>query len=259
MVKTYGRNWKFMADSFLEMRAPLALKNRYSLLMRRLNRQSAGQQQAGGAKPPRHAASSGPPSGNATPSSPNSAVDLTSFFGGGRGPHGQHQDYATMNAASSNFPLSTGPFGAGMMPPGNATATGGRRGQGGGGTAPWTTTATTAPTSWDDQDLTWQPPSFLGGGMEPDSVDNEVEKMTMISDNGTGSQRLPHSGGGSSAALSDGGNSGITPAAEVEYSVTCQWGKVKTLMNHLVDAAISESAEWTAEDDPVTVSLRLKV
>lgn len=224
--------------------------------MRRLNRQSIGQQQAGGAKPPRHAASSGPSSASATPSSGNSSIDPTSFFSSGKG---HHPDYATMNAARCNLPLSTGPFGAGMMPPGDATATGGRPGRGGGGTAPWTTTATTAPTSWDDQDFIWQPPSFLSGGMEPESVDNEVEKMTMMSDNGTGSQRLPHSGGGSSAALSDGGNSGIAPAAEVEYSVTCQWGKVKTLMNHLVDAAMSESAEWTAEDDPVTISLKLKV
>ena len=95
--------------------------------------------------------------------------------------------------------------------------------------------------------------------MEPDSVENEVEKMAMMSDNGTGSQRLPHSGGGSSAALSDGGNNGIAPAAEVEYSVTCQRGKVKTLMNHVVDAAMSESAEWAVEDDPVTISLRLKI
>lgn len=36
----YGRNWKFLTKSFLESRAPLALKNRHSLLMRRMNRQS---------------------------------------------------------------------------------------------------------------------------------------------------------------------------------------------------------------------------
>lgn len=258
MVKTYGRNWKFMADSFLEMRAPLALKNRHSLLMRRLNRLSNGPQKAGCGNSPRHAASSGPSSGAATPTSPNGAVDLTSFFEGGRGPHGQHLDYAATNAVSNNFPLTRGPFGAGMMPPGDGTASG-QRGRGGGVTAPWTTTAPAAPTSWDNQESIWQPLSFLGGGAEPDGVDNEAEKMIMMSDNGTGSQRLPRSGGGSSAELSDGGNSGIVPAPEVEYSVTCQRGRVKTLMNHLVDAAMSESAEWTAEDDPVTVSLRLKV
>ena len=92
--------------------------------------------------------------------------------------------------------------------------------------------------------------------MEPDGVDNETEKMAVMPDQGTGSQPFPNSGGGSSATLSDGGKSGTS---EVEYTVTCQWGKIKTLMNHLVDAAMSESAEWTVEDSQVTVSLRLKV
>ena len=258
MVESYGRNWKFVTDSFLEMRPPLALKNRYSLLMRRLNRQSNGQQQASTARTPRHAAFSVPSSGIATPTSSNSAVDLTSFFGGGRDPQGQPPDYATMNVASSNLSPLTGPSGAGIIPPGDATATAGQRGvQGGGGTAPWTLATSTVPTLWDDQDLLiGQPPSFPGGRMEPDSVDNEMEKMTMMSDNGTGSQHFPHSGGGSSATLSNGGNSGVS---EVQYTVTCQRAKTKTLMNHLVDAALSESAEWTAEDDQVTISLRLNV
>ena len=165
MVESYGRNWKFLTDSFLEMRAPLALKNRYSLLIRRLNRQSNGQQQASGAKTPRRAAFSAPSSGIATPISPNSAVDLTSFFGGGMSARGQPPDYATMNAASSNVSSLTGPFGAGIISPWDATTTDGQRGvQGGGGTAPWTLTTTTVPTSWDDQDLLIdQPPSFPGG------------------------------------------------------------------------------------------------
>ena len=246
-----------MAHSFLEMRPPLALKNRYSLLMRRLNRQSNGQQQASGAKTPRHAAFSAPCSGTATPTSPNSAVDLTSFFGGGSGPQGQPSDYATMNAASSNFSPLTSPFGAAIIPPGDATANDGQRGvQGGGDTAPWTLTTTTLPTSWNDQDLLiGQSPSLPEGRMEADSMDNEMEKMTTMSDSGTGSQRLPHSRGGSSTTPSDGGNSS---ASEVQYTVTCQRGKIKTLMNHLVDAAMSESAKWTAEDDQVTISLRLK-
>ncbi|AEO58694.1 hypothetical protein MYCTH_2064854, partial [Thermothelomyces thermophilus ATCC 42464] len=38
LVGTFGTNWKSIADNFLEGRAPLALKNRYSLLMRRMRR-----------------------------------------------------------------------------------------------------------------------------------------------------------------------------------------------------------------------------
>ncbi|KAI1495535.1 Homeodomain-like protein [Biscogniauxia marginata] len=39
LVDVYGRNWKFLTNNFLESRAPLALKNRHSLLMRRVKRQ----------------------------------------------------------------------------------------------------------------------------------------------------------------------------------------------------------------------------
>ena len=87
--------------------------------------------------------------------------------------------------------------------------------------------------------------------MEPDggAAEMEGDEMAVIPDHGNGGQRVPHGG--------DGGM--IAPAAEVEYSVTCQRGKVKTLMDHLVDAAMLESAEWAAEYDPVTISLRLKV
>ncbi|KAH9904999.1 Homeodomain-like protein [Xylariomycetidae sp. FL2044] len=40
LVDVYGRNWKFLTNNFLESRAPLALKNRHSLLMRRMKRQN---------------------------------------------------------------------------------------------------------------------------------------------------------------------------------------------------------------------------
>lgn len=278
MVKTYGRNWKFMTDSFLESRAPLALKNRYSLLMRRLDRQGTGHEHAahaGGAKPPRRTAHSSHPSSVSASPSPNSADDLTNFFGsgGGRGTYGHHPDYPTVDAAGGNFPIPTGPFGAGMMLSGDATATGDGPGRGGGerGTAPWATAATTATTGWDGQNLIWQQHPFLGGGMEPDGVssrtganegENEVEPMTVMSDHGTSDRRWPPSGGGlgpPGVAISNDGESGIALGTEVEYSVTCQRGKLKTLMSHLVDAAMSESVNKMAEDDPVTVTLRLKV
>ncbi|KAK0637391.1 Homeodomain-like protein, partial [Bombardia bombarda] len=39
LVALYGHNWKLMAQNFLQARAPLSIKNRYSLLMRRQKRQ----------------------------------------------------------------------------------------------------------------------------------------------------------------------------------------------------------------------------
>ncbi|KAL9031135.1 MAG: hypothetical protein Q9196_000811 [Gyalolechia fulgens] len=271
MVKTYGHNWKFMAHSFLELRAPLALKNRHSLLMRRVNRQGDGQEQAKaiGTKPARQAtAPSRTSDGNQSPS-PHSALDLTSLFNGGMDPQPHHQDYSAMSAPGSNFPLPTGLFVPGMMGPSDTTATDGRRRAGGGKGN--TTLHPTMATGWDHQDLLWQQHPILGTGLEPDNLssgtitnagESEMEDMTRMEDNDTGSRRLLQSGlgvGPRNVAPSEGETSGITPDGEVEYSATCQWGKLKTLMCHLVDAAMAESAEWTAADDQVTVTFLLKV
>ncbi|KAI0430912.1 Homeodomain-like protein [Xylaria sp. FL1042] len=40
LVSVYGRNWKLLTSHYLESRAPLALKNRHSLLMRRMKREN---------------------------------------------------------------------------------------------------------------------------------------------------------------------------------------------------------------------------
>ncbi|KAI1291375.1 hypothetical protein F5Y03DRAFT_376855 [Xylaria venustula] len=40
LVSVYGRNWKLLSSNYLESRAPLALKNRHSLLMRRMRREN---------------------------------------------------------------------------------------------------------------------------------------------------------------------------------------------------------------------------
>ncbi|KAI1271183.1 Homeodomain-like protein [Xylaria sp. FL0933] len=40
LVSVYGRNWKLLTSNYLESRAPLALKNRHSLLMRRMRREN---------------------------------------------------------------------------------------------------------------------------------------------------------------------------------------------------------------------------
>ncbi|KAL7626001.1 hypothetical protein AAE478_002770 [Parahypoxylon ruwenzoriense] len=270
LVEIYGHNWKFLANSFLEARAPLALKNRYSLLMRRLKRQGTWQQQAGNAgstKPPRHTTHSRAASESTSPSPTSAnAIDLTNFFASGGGSHGNHPDYAVMNAAARNFSISTGQFSTGMVSPSNSSAPNSRRGS----AVPRTTTVTPPTTAWEDQDLVWQQYPYFGGGMELDNVssgtgrngvNDEMDKTAIISDHSTSSRRSHHSGGGSrlhSAAPSDSGDSGVAGAGEVEYSVTCQRGKLKTLVNHLVDAAMSESAGWTTEDDQVTITLRLK-
>ncbi|KAF2654188.1 hypothetical protein K491DRAFT_717360 [Lophiostoma macrostomum CBS 122681] len=45
IVALYGHNWKHISENFLPTRAPLAIKNRFALLMRRQKRQTARLQQ----------------------------------------------------------------------------------------------------------------------------------------------------------------------------------------------------------------------
>ena len=256
-----------MADNVFESRAPLALKNRYSLLMRRLDRQENRQQEvtnSGIIKPSRHSVYTHPLSTRRTPLSPNCAVDLTNFLNSGSDTHNRQSEYTN---TSASFPLTTGLVNSVVTPTGDvATSSGGLGGDI--STAPWA--PTTARLPWDDQRTWLQPPPLYNGigynrtssGTSTSGVDNEVETMIMTPENSTSSQCLPTSGDGPklrSPESSDSSTIGIGAQAEVEYSVTCQWGKLKTLMNHLVEAAMSESAKWTAEDDLVTISLRLKV
>lgn len=236
--------------------------------MRRRKRQDTRQQQqhatnVDDTKFPRHATNSCTPSGNTSPLA-TSSIDQTSFFGGGGGSHNHQTDYAVMSAITSNLSLPIDPLGAGMIYSRDTTARSDRQGE-------ERTVPRTSATVWDDQDLVWQQHSFLGGSVElqnvslgtkPNIGEIEVQNLPMVSDNNISSRSSCQSGGGERlhiAGTSDGGDCRVGPAATVEYSVTCQRGKLKTLVNHLMDAAISEIAGRTAEDDEMTITLRLKV
>lgn len=59
LVQAHGHNWKFMADNFLVSRASLSLKNRYTLLMRRLKRQENARRRGTGVSTPEQPQSHG--------------------------------------------------------------------------------------------------------------------------------------------------------------------------------------------------------
>ncbi|KAJ5147569.1 hypothetical protein N7526_000921 [Penicillium atrosanguineum] len=46
--------------------------------------------------------------------------------------------------------------------------------------------------------------------------------------------------------------------SKVKFSVTCQRGKLKSVVKHMVDAAMAESADLATEQDQVTLTLQLK-
>ncbi|GAB7352407.1 hypothetical protein MBLNU459_g2834t1 [Dothideomycetes sp. NU459] len=253
LVRTYGHNWKFMAERFLPARAPLALKNRHSLLKRRLERQKNGQQQQPG--PSRHA-SHARSSNESTSTSPSSGTNQMPFFGGDQALHNHLQDFSMSNTGG-NLSLPAVQLNTNMESCSDSTI-------------PRVSTIPIGTIPWDEQDLTWQHPHFSMDEMELSNIPwntganadgTRMEKLSTMSDKSAGSSRVDgvgNRGRSYSVAATDAGDSGIATATEVEYSVTCQRGRLKGLVNHLLEAAVSESAAWTTEDDQVVMTLRLK-
>lgn len=214
-----------MADHFLQARAPSALKNRYSLLKRRLQRKEAER-------------------GSSASQSPASPIDLASILGS--------------SASASNFCQSAASFDTDILFRGDATtatSAGRRRGEGGNPlsqtpttnpmAAPPSTTITTSGTAWDDQDF-WQNHDFLGEDMElcGTSFDIGINGEVDEADNKT--------------AIIASGSSSSNPTAAVEYTVSCQRRTLRTLTSHLVEAAMEESAGWVTGADSVTLTLQLR-
>ncbi|KAI1497784.1 hypothetical protein F5X99DRAFT_412763 [Biscogniauxia marginata] len=146
---------------------------------------------------------------------------------------------------------------------GDAAETTSQQGEAGaGGTLPQTTTT---PTHWTEVDFGGQqdaPSQFFFGldnmssGTEIGGEEIDVDKTTMAAKNDSTSNLHPHRSRDGEGLPTGEGSS--TAAAPVEYSVTCQRGKLKTLVNHLIDAAMMEGAGSTADDDQVTVTLQFK-
>lgn len=256
-----------MANSFLEARAPLALKNRYSLLMRRLKRQGIQQEQevvvADGTRSPPDISIPVVSSGSEPPFTTND-VDLINYCVCNKSSHSCQSGYTPLSPTAKNTILPANSFDADMIFTHDTHDDQQRTG----GIASRTVT-----TAWDDHDTVWrlQQNPCWGFEMESDSVSSntkptivgeiDLDKMTMVSDNGTGSKGLPQSLGGRklhSPLVSNSENSGIVAAAAVEYSVTCRRGRLKTLVNYLMDAAMSEIAGQVREDDQMTITLQLK-
>ncbi|OQE45108.1 hypothetical protein PENCOP_c002G08447 [Penicillium coprophilum] len=57
---------------------------------------------------------------------------------------------------------------------------------------------------------------------------------------------------------SDSDGSSMTSVSKVKFSVTCQRGKLKSVVKHIVDAAMAESGELATEEDQVTLTLQLR-
>lgn len=302
LVEIYGHNWKFIAQHFFQSRAPLSLKNRNSLLMRRLKRQATEhlrnrqkQEQASsldgcerqGFTPGRGGLSAAMASPNASssvsvsplPTSPSSAADMASFYDEGTRCRGSRQPgeagsaQPTVMGASDFTPWGTAPFTTVRSLPDSEISPSHVR-QGG-----QSSIMSISPSAWDDENLSWSrkfdpaaaaeldtaenDSEFNLGGVIPITPGNNAEIDTkQHGDLGIGGRRpLNANTNGPIAGPQEAGDSGSgqpAPAA-VKYSVTCRRGKAQTIVNLLMEAAISEIAERAGEDENVTINLRIDV
>ncbi|KAI5927876.1 hypothetical protein F4810DRAFT_161166 [Camillea tinctor] len=262
LVEVWGHNWKFMASSFLESRSPLSLKNRHSLLLRRIRRQgSSKKQQSSPIENPSptvpypyqfgeqfdissafNADEAG--SGSSTPflgsrsdteaesmastSRIGSITDLTNFYGTADS-HvlGNHHLYPT--PYGSLAPEETQKY------PSDAIHMGWEQ-----------------HTSWEHEFNSSISFNSTAGTSRADMTNtSDVLSTRPINSH-------PHQQSHPCQHPPQPSRANSYSEQPIEYSVSCQRSKLKTLAHHLVDAVVSEANNRLAEDDQVTLTLRLE-
>lgn len=307
-----------MAQSFFQSRAPLSLKNRNSLLMRRFKRQTTDGRRTQSqinmdalkrymqntVKPDRHDwSSAGPSYASGMTRSPGvwsvDAADMGSFAGGTEDAtysceEASYEQPSSASASndfeamwSSTSPSST--EAAAIEVPLVPDTLDNVASQEGNSTSNARVTCSIPFTPWGDQDLGSWPPNFQSestprstnleslpgevGGISSDFGCGELRTgrrrgETVIGEQLHGAGQLAgerlHSLTGTTSSTHCGQTSkrgdepGNSPPA-VEYSVTCRRDKVRAIVNHLMDASISEIGERIGEHENVTIKLRIDV
>lgn len=275
LVETYGRNWKFIAQNHFYSRAPLALKNRNSLLIRRLHRQALEdvQQEQDSLqdfdrflKTSRHGSlSSITFSGSSNAVSPLSpAASPASSLGFLTRAQGPLDEPGSLGLGMGHLPFWNGtqsteeciPLVTNLIDQGR-----------GGDILP----CAIPPGMLGDQDFHRSQYIVLAaeGGISHENegpmTDSRLSLTTSSSERQMQEQSQSVEIDQTSPRVNPSGAmfvaSGVdtnAPAA-VEYSMTCRRGKLKAVVAHLVDAGISEIGERAAEDDYVTIKLQFVV
>ncbi|KAK3299447.1 uncharacterized protein B0H64DRAFT_388490 [Chaetomium fimeti] len=271
LVGVHGHNWKLMAESFLSARAPLAIKNRHSLLMRRQKRQNAKQQLPSTALSWDRGLSTlntryTPPTGPHPPC----RVDILGIASA-----------SSSSSSSSPFPLQGHASADSASPPMHAVG------------APFTpshqrtitheggvSTKMNYAVDLSDLLLSHGTPADQGGhimgnqstfsppGGDPSQsreigyprwdghgLGNGIDLGSLL-----GGADLPmRSGDGDNVMLGPDGGTQVGGGSDkgIEFSVTCSRSKLKAMVCHAFEGAMTETAELS-EEEPVTVTLRLR-
>jgi hypothetical protein len=243
LVQTQGNNWKSIAQGFFEARAPLSLKNRHSLLMRRRKRQESAAKQL---------------------PSPRNSESPTTFSVPPCGPFDLSSSQIVSPTTIDGSPFENSRVGQSVdMSALVGTTTGTSDGSGMSNCCAFSRTlgnpvyddlsvARDVPRmSWEDENAGTQ---FAGSRSSTDNLNGNagMDLDVIASENPFMSDQQhnhqAHLQGNVPSPDSD---------EEIRYSVTSPRGKLKTLAHHLVDAAIIETASRASEDELVTLTLRL--
>ncbi len=263
LVELHGHNWKFIANKFFEKRAPLSLKNRNSYLKRRQKREEqarASQRQSQTPPdplPPNSALyTTGMMSMADVPMSTPAPFPMTPEFSS---PHGSpHSSAASMiegdMARLASRTNSSTDFGDMFNP--LATNTSAPQSP---GSDPHTLLGTPGVS------MAESPMSYLPDQMSwPSYADNSTAfaltpggDINMAMNMGFDNSRVPMMPMNEFAALH---TQSSNPEDTVEYSLTCPRNKLKSLVQHLVDAAMPGTLALgiAEEDQQMVLNLRLK-
>ncbi|KAK3389473.1 hypothetical protein B0H63DRAFT_556622 [Podospora didyma] len=237
LVALYGHNWKLISQSFPQARAPLSIKNRYSLLMRRQKRQNAKQQQ-------RSLATTRDKFLDLRDAPPFNNYPACKF------------SVAAVNTQDVSLPSSNSPAVPAQHVPTNPSMDPSKAFLGspvmGQHTAFSPDHISEDAVQQQQQQQQLDQTSFQGTGWDDQNgifssidFDQFFDSADMsIQPAGADSMMLNVHGVG------DGGNKGV------EFSVTCSRSKLKAMVCHAFEGAMVEAA-GLSEEDPVTVTLRL--
>lgn len=263
LVEIFGHDWKLMANKYLPRRAPLSIKNHYSLLMRRLKRQNGKQQHRSLATPTKTLSSEVQPctNDNVAAFTPNSRLQRQSQITESQGSAAPDMStssstqFTAISTASTNQGASMTPNvtvdlsqllscnvvsnvqnGHGPMDQFHYSANQCYIGRGLGDNQQHNQDA--VETGWDGHEIC--------NGVDLNGLQGS-EGMCIASEYAQDQTSSPQGGLGIGTAGSDG----------VEFSVTCSRSKLKAMVCLVFEGLLSETA-GLPEQELVTVALSLK-
>lgn len=265
-----------MSNQFFQTRAPLALRNRHSLLVRRLKRQGLGQRLATtnniDLQIPQHVTSS-VLIGTTAAESPirTSIVSHTNLALPASVPEdNNHTTYLSLTTPRGDISSPIAALSNSSTAQANGTTKNDST-QGVGSEIFNAAPAEDITVASNEQDRLWHQP-FIWSDLE---LDDTLSFEATYDPNETGnlpifvelidSCKNRDSNGSStgeksvcSTAPPEGESSDASVASHVKYSITCARENMRSVVKHLVDAAMEESADCATEKDQVTLTLQLQ-